>query len=272
MTTSRGRRACEVAVLLALLALAAPSAAADAVAKMIERLKNHDDFRVRTQAALALGAAKSKRAVAPLCAALDDDSATVRAAAAAAIGRLGQGGADCLERRRRSETSASVKTVIDKALAQSRTGGDVLGITKATKFYVAIGTTTDKTRRKKGQGVHDIVRAAIQEAAQTLDGYVLAPDGESKADAEKLLKNHKRLRAFLLWPKVDPPKYAGQNLTVRLELAIFTYPAKSLKGTLAKKLTMTEVEPGDTESEDELIKTAAMRAFEEFSKHAEEIQ
>src|SRR5688572_8582896 len=42
------------------------------------------DFRLRTQAALALGASKSAQAVEPLCKTLTDENVSVRTAAAAA--------------------------------------------------------------------------------------------------------------------------------------------------------------------------------------------
>jgi HEAT repeat protein len=68
----------------AVVVAAIPASAADKIDKLSSQLKSADDFRVRTQAALALGASKSKRALKPLCAGLEDSSATVRAASAAA--------------------------------------------------------------------------------------------------------------------------------------------------------------------------------------------
>src|SRR6187402_2713590 len=42
--------------------------------RLIYNLASSEDFRVRTQAALALGASKSDRAVTPLCSALADSN------------------------------------------------------------------------------------------------------------------------------------------------------------------------------------------------------
>ena len=47
-----------------------------------------DDFRVRTNAALALGATNDDGAVSPLCGGLDDPSAVVRQAVAVALKKL----------------------------------------------------------------------------------------------------------------------------------------------------------------------------------------
>ncbi|MEO6420067.1 MAG: HEAT repeat domain-containing protein, partial [Polyangiaceae bacterium] len=54
---------------------------------LTERLQS-DDFRVRTQAALALGAVDDDGAVTPLCRALSDSSEIVRQISAAALKRL----------------------------------------------------------------------------------------------------------------------------------------------------------------------------------------
>src|SRR5262249_2434929 len=72
-------------LLIALSAVAAPARAVENGALLVRRLRSGEDFRVRTQAALALGASKDKSAIKPLCAALADDSRAVRAAAAAAL-------------------------------------------------------------------------------------------------------------------------------------------------------------------------------------------
>lgn len=73
--------------------LFAPGAWAQAsLDRLITALKSGGDFRVQTQAALALGASKNQGAVAPLCGALSDPNTTVRAAAAAALGKLALGG------------------------------------------------------------------------------------------------------------------------------------------------------------------------------------
>ena len=73
------------AVLAAVVLFSTNAFAEDKISALIKRLRSSDDFRVRTQAALALGASKSKRAINPLCSALEDSSTTARAASAAAL-------------------------------------------------------------------------------------------------------------------------------------------------------------------------------------------
>src|SRR5690606_22715786 len=186
----------------AALLVVQPAVAKDSVQVLANRLLRAEDFRVRTQAALALGASNSDKALVPLCKALTDVSTTVRAASATALGRLRRGGKGCLERRRSAERSAAVKASIDKALQQL--GGDDAepAIDGGTKVYLAIGKTTDKTGRD-GVKIDRLVRTAMPGAARSLDGYVIAPASESKEQATKRLGAHKHVRAFYLLPKVQ---------------------------------------------------------------------
>ncbi len=257
-------------LLLFVVGSASVAHAADRIDTLAYRLAHDDDFRVRTQAALALGASKSTRAVHPLCGGLDDSNTTVRAAAAAALGKLALGGSDCLKARLREETSASVKSVIKKAIESVESGGEPT-ITHDTHYYVAIGKTTDKTGRK-GSEVDDLVRSAMTQAARDLDGYAVAPKSETSTQARQRLAKYRQLKAFYLSAKVLKPSYSGGNLSVKVEVAIFTYPGKALKGTIPVRLTQQDVPDKDTDAEDELIKMASSRAIEKFAANIERIQ
>lgn len=237
------------------------------VDRAASELRNNEDFRVRTQAALALGASKDKRAVAPLCDGLDDSSATVRAAAGAALGKLALGGTDCLKSHLANETNASVKSVLAKAIDSLKVGQRP-AVTVETKYYVAVGPTTDKTGRI-GTEVDDLIHKAVQDAVTDLPGFVLAPRAETPAEGKEVVGKWKKLKAFFLWPKVQPPDYSGGNLTVRFEVAVFTYPGKAMKGTIPLKLTMPGVRPPDKETENDLIGRAASAALARFAEAAE---
>jgi hypothetical protein len=256
-----------VLVLLFVGLLSHPVRADEKLVRMSDELRNNEDFRVRTQAALALGSSKDKGAVPALCDGLDDSNTTVRAAAAAALGKLSLGGGDCLKAHLASETNVSVKSVLQKALDTVKAGQRPT-ITPETKYYVAIGPTTDKTGRS-GTDVDDMVHAALEEAAQSVDGCVVAPRDEKPVAAKAVVAKFKKLKTFFLWPKVLPPDYSTGNLVVKFEVAVFTYPSKALKGTIPLKLTMPDVQPGDTASENDLIRRAASSAFERFTDNAD---
>ena len=240
--------------------------------QLLRRLSRAEDFRVRTQAALALGASGDKRAVSGLCAALDDGSTTVRAASAAGLGKLARGGAECLEQRLRRETSDVVKASIKKAL-KDVAGADETEetLTKDTKIYIAIDKTVDGSGKPDG-AMDDLVRKAMTRTAKGAAGFAIAPKDESLAQAKKKLAKFKRVRGFLLSPRVEKPRYANGNLMVKIDVAIFTYPTRNLKGSVGVPLTQQGVDGRDPQSEIELIEMAAERAMEKFSQRAEDIE
>jgi hypothetical protein len=265
----RPARAVGLSLLLAIsgVGIASSARADERLDRMTSELRNNEDFRVRTQAALALGASKDKGAVDALCDGLDDSNATVRTAAAAALGKLALGGEKCLKAHLDSDASTAFKTALKKAL-DAVTAGQGPVVTSATKYYVAVGPTTDKTGRS-GTGVDDMVHAAMSDAASNLDGCVVAPRDEKPEAAKTIVAKFKKMKTFFLWPKVAPPDYDGGKLTLKFEVAVFTYPGKALKGTIPLKLTIPDVPSTDRDSEDDLIKRAASSAFERFASNAD---
>ena len=69
-------------LLVCMLGFASVVHATDRIDTLAYRLAHDDDFRVRTQAALALGATHSTRAVHPLCGGLDDSNTAFELGAA----------------------------------------------------------------------------------------------------------------------------------------------------------------------------------------------
>ncbi|MGC4089586.1 MAG: HEAT repeat domain-containing protein [Polyangiaceae bacterium] len=225
----------------------------------------HEDFRVRTQAALALGASKSQRAIGPLCQALGDDNLSVRAAAAAALGRLSLGGDDCLEKRLSNEDNKTVKAAIEKALEQFDGGEPVF--TPDVRYYVAVGKLTDKSGRS-GNALERLVRKSVASSGSGIPSFALAPGHETPARAKERIAKRPKVKAFFLSPRLPPFEYSDGNLTVRLEVAMFSYPEKAMLGAFSVRLTQPDVASQDTGSENELVSLAAERALEKFSRIA----
>ncbi len=253
--------------LLGLAVLLACGAAAAQEPDMERLLTNirHEDFRLRTQAALALGASKSQRAMAPLCAALGDDNVSVRAAAAAALGRLSLGGDECLETRLATEDNKSVKAAIERAL-ELLDGGEPT-FTPDVRFYIAIGKLTDKSGRSAA-GLERLVRKGMVSGGSQVSTFALAPGHETPTRAKERISKHPKVKAFLLTPRLPPFEYADGNLTVRLEVAMFSYPERALLGSYTVRLTQPDVTKPDPSSENDLVSMAAERALEKFSKIA----
>ncbi len=234
------------------------------VPALAARLRTSDDFRIRTQAALALGASADARAVRPLCGGLADGATTVRAAAAAALGRLNKGGKECLKKRLQVEDNAEVRAVIERALA--KLGEQTPKIGPDTRVYVAIGDVTSKAEQSN-RPLQELVRRLLIKHFAKTPGVVVAPPGETTEQATKLLKQHPTVKAVYIWPKVTV-RYAGKTLQIKIDVTLFSYPDKSMLGMLSRKLSVGDTQPGDTDTEDELLDMAANQLVPDVQKYA----
>jgi HEAT repeats len=277
--TSRAIRALVVS-LASLLVFAAPWAArADGRLQFLaDRLKfppaagQPDDFRVRTNAALALGATDDDDAITPLCAGLADPSEVVRQAVAVAMRRLARPSSlGCLRKRLPLETSASVKTQLERAIDTVEASAGGAGAPSAApyvpgaKYYVSISPVANNTARSTTEVEHR-VREAISSKLGQLGDYQLAPRGESN-DSAKAVMAKRKLKGFYLAVSVDKLDYSDGNLRVRMKLAVFSYPGKDLRGEVPAGATLPGAHPGDRVAEDELIALVAMRAAELFAQN-----
>jgi hypothetical protein len=236
-----------------------------------------DDFRVRTNAALALGATNDDTAVPPLCRGLDDPSEVVRQAVAVALKRLARSSSlDCLRRRASVESNSSVKLQIQRAIEAidsaggggggggSGGGGDAPYVAGA-KYYVSISPISNKTDRSAGD-VDRIVRGAIASKLAQLGEYQLAPAGESNAAAKAVLAK-RQLKGFYLAVSVEPLDYSDGSLRVRVKIAVFSYPGRDLRGEVPAGATFPGARPGDHGAEDQLMGVVAGRAAELFAQN-----
>ena len=131
------------------------------------------------------------------------------------------------------------------------------------KVYVAI-QVTNKTGRTAAE-VDAIVRGAMQDKILTKKIYAVAPKSETTSQGGQVVKS-KKLKGFFLIATVEPPAYAGGNLSQVVHVSMFTYPDKSLQGEFSPKLTQSGTSPGDTQSETILMKMCVENAIETFQK------
>jgi hypothetical protein len=263
-------RASRLGGLLMIWALGLTSSAATAgesVKDLEKKLLTDGDFRVRTQAALALGASGMGGAVQPLCRGLDDGTDTVRAAAAAGLGRLQKGGKACLEARLGKEDKTNVQKMIKKALRliEEAASGPQLG--RDTKYYVAIASPKANAGRDEVAGV---VRAALIRSAVAAGDFAFAPTDETAQQAAKRLRKHPHVAAFHLVPTVEVSRGAGR-IEVSVDLEIFGYPDKSPQGSIGRSAGVTGVDPKDTDKENQLIEKVCGEAMREFTRLAAQV-
>jgi hypothetical protein len=235
---------------------------------LVKQLKTSDDFRVRTQAALALGASGDDAAVKPLCDALSDENESVKVAAAAALGKLAKpAGLPCLQAALVKEKAGSTKTQMQKSIDTLKGGGVPAPPPPGadSKYYVAI-EVTNKTKRPAAE-VETIVRGAMQSKLLGKAGYAVAPKGETAAQGGNVVKS-KKLKGYYLIATVEPPVYEGGNLTQVVRVSMWTYPGKALQGEFSPKLTQSDTPKTDVQSENVLMKMCVENAIETFAKVA----
>lgn len=247
--------------------LATTDARAESVAELAEKLRTHEDFRVRTQAALALGATATKKAVAPLCDGLDDEKETVRAAAAAGMGKLALGGSDCLERRLRKESSKNVRKMIQKALRLISEGAGASGLGPGAKFYIAFEVVKSDAG---GARVRQLAVAAIRSRIAEEKGFVFAPVGESTKQAKKRLRKNPHVVGYALKPKVSTTKTTGE-LLVTCAIELFDYPGGDGLGAVSRSLGKSGIDEDDEAEEHDLVEKACGRAGGEFMSLAAQV-
>jgi hypothetical protein len=232
----------------------AGATAADRLTELATKLETDKDFRVRTQAALALGVSQSERAVLPLCNGLGDENHTVRAASAAALGKLRRGGTECINRRLASEQHPKVKEMLVKALKRlSQPPLPTIG--PSTRYYVAIGPTTNKTPAADGD-VETLVRDVLNKELSKDKTLALAPSDETPDQAEKLLAKHKGVKSVFIWPKLQATDEGGA-LVFKLSFSLFSYPDKAFKGSLAQGASLPGARSSDSGALEQLMDAAA---------------
>jgi len=254
--------------------LAAPLARADARVQFLsERLQfppaagHADDFRVRTNAALALGATNNDAAIDPLCAGLGDPNDVVRQAVAVALKRLARTASlECLRNRASIEPNAAVKQQIQRAIeAIEPARGTGSAQTTNVRYYVALSRVVNHTSRSPDEIEH-IVHDAIVSKLAEMGGYQLAPSGESPATAKGVIAKG-RLKGYYLAISVDKFEYSADGLRVRIKIAVFSYPGKDLRGEVPAGATLPGVTPADRGSEDRLMTVVAAKAAELFAQN-----
>lgn len=161
-----------------ILLFAAPVLAAKpALDELIGQLKEGKDFRVRVQAALQLGKTMDPAALMPLVGALDDDNASVRAAAVAALESLGDLRAIPPLREHRLDRSEAVRKQIKASLAELESQG--LDAPKP-KVLVKLGIMKNGSGVKSKKIESDLAQASRQKLGE-LPGVKVLVEGDDGA-------------------------------------------------------------------------------------------
>jgi hypothetical protein len=278
------RKYCFVFRLLASLAAfacisAGVARADDRTTFLIDRMKA-EDFRVRTNAALALGATNDEAAVPPLCAGLSDTNEAVRQAAAAGLKRLAKASSvPCMRARVGAETNDSVKLQLTRALAAVEASAPAAppagaGVSPLdapplsapnAKIYVSISPVANNSARPQAE-VDRVIVGAMRAKLEALGTVQIAPRAET-AEAARAVVARRKLKGYYLAVSVDKFDYEAGTLKVKVKVAVFTYPGKDLRGEVPAGAAQAGVRAGDRGSEDNLMSASASRAAELFAQN-----
>ena len=253
---------------------------------LIDRLKYppmsgvSDDFRVRTNAALALGASDDDNAITPLCQALNDPSEVVRQAVAVALKRLARpSSGSCMKSRLDRETNASVKLQLQRAIEATGSAGGTTGGTASTggvdnfvpplvpkaKYYIAISKVTNNTKRAQPD-VDKVVLASIRNKIGTMNEYQLAPMTETPDGARAVMSKRGIKKGFYLSIAAESA-YTSEGLRVKVKCVVFSYPGKAMIAEMPTSLVNPSVRAADPSAEDNLMDMAAAHSVELFAQN-----
>lgn len=166
------------AALVSLISLfAVPVLAKPALDELVGQLRDGKDFRVRVQAALQLGKTMDPAALPPLVAALDDENASVRAAAVAALETLGDQRAIAPLREHRLDRSEAVRKQIKATLEELEAQAQN---TPRPKVLVKLGIMKNGSGVKSKRIESDLALASRQKLNE-LPGVKVLGEGDDGA-------------------------------------------------------------------------------------------
>jgi HEAT repeat protein len=187
------------------------------------------DYRVRMSAALVLGRSADPSAKKDLERALGDAHPSVRAAAAASLGKVGDAAsAKALRARLEVETEASVKTQLTRA-------AETLEAKREKKLFVQVGSVRNSSKA----GTSDLTKVAV--TAVRLQATKFAEIVEAEDSAASVTAAAKKGRVVRLDGEIRSLSQSrkGGVLSVRaqIEFSVLQLPGKSLKATLSGAAT-----------------------------------
>lgn len=240
---------------LALLFTVSSAVATPGVDELADQLKNGSDFRVRVSAALQLGKSLTPEATAPLEAALDDNNASVRAAAAAALKNLGdQRALDSLKEHRldRNEAvRAQVKAAI-ASLEEERDNG------ARPKVLIQLGMMKNDSGVKSKRIETELADSSRRKLNELPGVRVLAADGSSPASKVPMVMvtgNVQELKASR--------EGRGIRYSASVEYVLHTMPEQAIAAKVSGRASATasEQEASDASKLAELRRTVLEAAI-----------
>jgi hypothetical protein len=218
---------------------AAPALARPGLDELVGQLKDSKDFRVRVQAALQLGKSVDPSALSPLVAALDDDNASVRAAAVAALETLGDQRAILPLREHRLDRSDSVRKQIKSTLGELETKAQNVA---RPKLLIKLGMMKNGSGVKSKRIESDMAFASRQKLNE-LPGVKVLGEGDDGAG--------RQTPVVMVTGSVEQLRAAREGsaivYTAKVEYVLHTMPDQSIAAKVSGSASAhaSEQEAGD---------------------------
>lgn len=236
-------------LVVAFLAIASNSAFADERTEyFIRLLQTSSTFKVRAQAALGLGRLDpSREVIDALAGALQgDDHPAVRAAAATALGKLGDPSARPALERAKRDSDADVRSAATTALAEldraprgdtalasarppSSTAPTAPQSTGRPRFYVGVGVPN--VQAEITESVRRSLRDILVRQLEGLDGVVIAPPDERDAQARAVIEKRK-LTGYYIDSSIVSLQRTPSGVRAEVSVILGTYPGRDMKAVL----------------------------------------
>lgn len=260
-----------VAVAALAFVIAVPGLAQDR-ATMIRTLSEADDFRVRVQAAFAMGNTRDASFRPHLERALRDTNPAVRAAAATGLGRLGDRGALVALRRATRDDSAAVRMQAQRAISRIEEGDGAPTVSAATtprpapnagsgflpsvtfapearrvswptiRYAVVLGAMDHRTRHPSADQLVAKMRDEVLSSLVVLRGVAVFPnEGAIGETAQRELRRRRIPKLQLDGNIVRVDAQRGRSeLSVRCEVNLTLVEEGNLRGMLSGAATGSE--------------------------------
>jgi len=230
-----------------LLAAGGPRVHADSRTDfLIRMLASSDQFRVRTQAALALGSrAPEPAAVRALASALKDDHPAVRSASAGALELLKDPSALAMLRAARKDRDGSVRSAVEHAIVALERAAHVSAAEASASsesannstFYVAVGTPSGQPGLP-APALRSLRELVVRQVSE-LEGVRLAPENENQAAAAGVLRKSKLIGYYLDSAVTKIEKRPDGALRAQVSVIVGTYPGRAIRVMLSGAATVS---------------------------------
>ena len=248
-----GLRALVVALCLSLASSAAADARTDFLIRM---LSTSAQFRVRTQAALALGGQSPESSITQaLTKALSDEHPAVRAASASSFGRLKDSNAVAALRSAQNDSDASVRKAAKSALdalgasagatavassassSSSSSSSRPSGSSAPATFYVGVGLPGSQVGLSPG-ALRGLREHVVQQVVQ-IEGVRVAPENEDHKAATKVIGAGKLIGYFVDSSVTKIEARPDGSVRAQVSVVIGTYPGRDIRAMLSGAATVS---------------------------------